>query len=100
MDELLKSVLKHPAVLVLLLASIGATNLINLKLSTDPSVVRPDAYTGSRAKAEHAELRAEFLGVIQENRDDIDVLRHKLEQFREEQIQNTLLIKQLTGKAK
>jgi len=93
-EELLKLV-KHPTLIVLLLAGIGITNIANLKLSTDPTVVRPDPYTGQQAKADNAELRAEFLGVIQENRDDIDVLRHKIEQFREEQIRNTLKIKNL-----
>ena len=99
MEELLKF-FKPQSLIIVLLAGIGVTNVVNIKLSTDPSVIRPDAYTGSKAKADNDILRAELAGQIQENRDDVDVLRHSLKAFREEQIRNTLLIKLIRKEVK
>ena len=105
MEELLK-LFKSQTLIVILLAGIGVTNIANLKLSTDQTVVRPDPQTGEDSDRQHKELRAEFLGVVQENRDDVDSIRERLERMtlrvnaiREEQIENTLLVKQLKNKA-
>ena len=71
MEEFLKLV-KHPTLVIFLLAGIGITNIANLKLSTNPDVVRPDPYTGKMAAeiAKTVDRRlAECDAAIQNERD-------------------------------
>lgn len=68
----MEDIVKHPIVILVALALVGASSLVNLKLSTDPAA-RPDSFTGSDAR----ELEALLEGQIQENRDDIDTIRER-----------------------
>ena len=45
----MEDLLKHPYVLLVALAAVGLSSLINIKLSTDPTA-RPDAYTATMAR--------------------------------------------------
>lgn len=51
----MEDLIKHPLLVIGLLAGIGVTNIINLKLSSDPHA-RPDPYTGSEGRAVEARV--------------------------------------------
>ena len=42
--------LQHPKTIIAALVLIGVSSIANLKLGTDPDIIRPDAYTGAMAR--------------------------------------------------
>ena len=79
--ENIETLIKHPVVILIALALVGVSSITNFKFATDPSA-RPDPYTGSQAER----LETDLSNQIQENRDDIDVIREANRRIREEQV--------------
>ena len=53
--EQLKKLLEHPIMVIVLLAGIGLSDIVNLKLQSDPNA-RPDPFTGTEGKALEARI--------------------------------------------
>jgi hypothetical protein len=57
---------RHPLLVIATLVAIGAVNLANIKLSSDPEVVRPDPWTGTEGRANRAAIE-ELHRLLREN---------------------------------
>lgn len=51
-----EEILKHPIVIIVLLAGVGLSNIINIKLASDPHA-RPDPFTGTEGAALEERIR-------------------------------------------
>lgn len=56
----MEDLIKHPIVVLIALAAVGLSSLVNIKLSTDPHA-RPDPYTGTQADARKVEVDRRLL---------------------------------------